>query len=215
MKKYNRPPERQRSEFATAEDFARYVAFDYYHVNRDFLLAAVKKNITLDEPLLEETYHETMLTVYRALSARDADVASLADYCFLALKYNYIAAQTRSRRDRQRFAPVSAALSIPDDSGAWIASEQRAQASTELISEMYDELLSVFPDSPNADMWLIYNRLKSEKPSSVSYQKLAALYGFPPGDVARRIQLCNEHIRGRKAEYGDRLRRIIASKPAF
>lgn len=185
--KAKRPPERARKDDETDEQYARYV-LNYMAENRDFILKSVKKNITNDEELLEDVFSDTCVLVYDNLIKHPKALESVCDWVFLALKLNFITAQKKKRKENANKVEGFSFNEIEDDTD-WRAKEDRLNRTSKFLEWCYEQLEEEF-GSEVSNTWIIYYRLKSEKPSSISYAKLAGIMQVSPNVISQRIQAC-------------------------
>lgn len=185
--KSKRPPERARKPDETDEEYARYV-MGWMAENREFIVKSVKKNITNDEELLDETFQSTTILIYENLIKHPKALDSVCDWVFLCIKSNFITAQ---KKKRQEIANKVQGFNFTDieDRTEWKEREDYLTATNDFISYMCEELSEEFGDVV-AQTWIIYYRLKSEKPSAISYSKLAKILQVSPNVVSQRIQQC-------------------------
>lgn len=189
--KAKRPPERARKPNETDEEYARYV-MGWMAENKDFLLKSVRKNITNDDDLLEEVYTDTLILIYENLIKHPKHLDSVCDWVFLCLKTNFITAQKKKRKDiANRVEDFN--FSNVRDNTEWVENEDRLDRTNGFIEWLCGQLEEEF-GSVVANTWIIYYRLKSEKPSSISYAKLAGILDVTQAVVSQRIQQCKRFI---------------------
>lgn len=196
-----RPPERARQPEETDEEYARYV-MGWMAENKDFIIKSVEKNTTYDEELWEDVFTDSLVLIYDNLIKHPKHLDSVCDWVFLCVKTNYITAQKKKRKQEQLRVMDFNFGGIDDDTD-WKEREDFLNQTNSFIEYLCGQLEEEM-GSVVSNTWIIYYRLKSEKPSSISYAKLSKILNISPNVVSQRIQSCkkwftdNEEIIRRK-----------------
>lgn len=163
-------------------DFYSYIQTNYEQSRYEVL-----KNVTYDGELFDDVYNDTVIKVAeRIMSGKD--IEDIRYYFFISLKWNYINAQNRKRKDLKRFTDFTE-VELSDAE----YSEERLDKVMELWDYISDRLESEFSPA-EVDIYLIYYRLKSNG-RSLSYRKLAEITNLPVKEITNVIQRIKGYIR--------------------
>ena len=88
--------------------------------------------------------------------------------------------------DREIFCDIDQDERFAEEDNAWRIKEERNNRINELMKYLSERLNEVFPPA-EADIFLIYYRLKSEK-AGVSYQKMAKITNRSFSEISQIIQ---------------------------
>ena len=183
------------------QEFLQYVA-----KNEKRLKKNLKKNITYNDYLFNDVFQDTILKVHSAIM-KGARIDDFEKYFFIASKFCYINADNKLKKkniseDNNLIWNISHGYEnnkgdISDDAkrlidefviedNEWMKKEERNDRINELFKYLSERLNKVFPPA-EADIFLIYYRLKSEK-AGVSYQKMAKITNRSFSEISQIIQ---------------------------
>ena len=190
------------------QEFLRYVA-----ENGERLRKNLRKNITYNPYIFDDVFQDSIIKVYNAI-LKGARIDDFEKYFFIASKFCYINADNRQRkRDITEDAELIWNIShgyennkgdISDDAkrvieeiaiedNEWLKKEERNDRINELFKFLSERLNEVFPPA-EADIFLIYYRLKSEK-AGVSYKKMSKITGRSFSEISQIIQKIKAFIK--------------------
>ena len=160
----------------------------------------LQKNITYNPDIFDDVFQESIIKVYSAIE-NGARIKDFEQYFFIASKFCYINTDNKVKA-RQKSDDRDAYVSIDEDErfaeydNAWQIKEDRNERINELMKYLSQRLNEVF--SPKeADIFLIYYRLKSEK-AGVSYKKLAKILEIDVKEVTNIIQRVKTYVKNDK-----------------
>ncbi len=183
------------------QEFLQYVA-----KNEKRLKKNLKKNITYNDYIFDDVFQDTILKVHSAIM-KGARIDDFEKYFFIASKFCYINADNKLKKkniseDNNLIWNISHGYEnnkgdISDDAkrlidefavedNEWLKKEERNDRINELFKYLSERLNKVFPPA-EADIFLIYYRLKSEK-AGVSYQKMAKITNRSFSEISQIIQ---------------------------
>lgn len=166
----------------TLQDFYDYIQNNYEQTRYEVL-----KNITYDEELFDDCYNDTVIKVANVIG-EGKEIDDIRYYFFISLKWNYINAQNRKRREQKRF--TNGFVDVCDDDGY---SEERYNRVMELWDYISERLEREF-NPGEVDIYLIYYKLKCTG-RSMSYRKLSEITGVPVKEITNIIQRIKKWIR--------------------
>ena len=161
--------------------------YDYIQNNYEQTRYEVLKNITYDEELFDDCYNDTVIKVANVIS-EGKEIDDIRYYFFISLKWNYINAQNRKRREQKRFTADH--IDVCDDAEY---SEERYNRVMELWDYISERLESEFKPG-EVDIYLIYYKLKCTG-RSLSYRKLSEITGIPVKEITNIIQRIKKWLR--------------------
>lgn len=157
----------------------------------------LQKNVTYNPDIFDDVFQESIVKVYNAIE-NGARIKDFEQYFFIASKFCYINTDNKVKA-RQKTDDRDAYVSIDEDErfaeydNAWQIKEDRNERINELMKYLSQRLNEVF--SPKeADIFLIYYRLKSEK-AGVSYKKLAKILEIDVKEVTNIIQRVKKWVK--------------------
>lgn len=167
--------------------------YDYISNNYEQSRYEVLKNVTYDEELFDDCYNDTVIKVANVIQA-GKQIDDIRYYFFISLKWNYINAQNRKRREQKRFTSVADDESHFTDTYEDVEySEERYNRVMRLWDYISARLESEF--SPGeVDIYLIYYKLKCTG-RSLSYKKLSEITGIPVKEITNIIQRVKKFVR--------------------
>lgn len=161
--------------------------YDYISTNYEQTRYEVLKNITYDEELFDDCYNDTVIKVARVIK-EGKDIDDIRYYFFISLKWNYINAQNKKRKEQKRF--TSEFVDRFDDAEY---SEERYNR----VMELWDYISARLEDNFSAgevDIYLIYYKLKCTG-RSLSYRKLSEITNIPVKEITNIIQKIKKFVR--------------------
>ena len=174
------------------QEFLQFVAKNEARLKKN-----LQKNITYNESIFDDVFQESIIKVYNAIE-NGARIKDFEQYFFIASKFCYINTDNKVKT-RQKTDDRDAYVSIDEDErfaeydNAWQIKEDRNERINELMKYLSQRLNEVF--SPKeADIFLIYYRLKSEK-AGVSYKKLAKILEIDVKEVTNIIQRVKKWVK--------------------
>ncbi len=166
-------------------DIAQF--YDYIENNYQQTRYEVLKNVTYDGDLFDDCYNDTVIKVAKAIND-GREIEDIRYYFFISLKWNYINAQNRKRKEQKRFTSE-----YVDGIDVAEYSEERYNRVMELWDFISKRLETEFTPG-EVDIYLIYYRLKSTG-RSLSYRKLAEITGIPVKEITNIIQRVKKFVR--------------------
>jgi RNA polymerase sigma factor (sigma-70 family) len=174
------------------QEFLQFVAKNEARLKKN-----LQKNITYNPDIFDDVFQESIVKVYNAIE-NGARIKDFEQYFFIASKFCYINTDNKVKA-RQKTDDRDAYVSIDEDErfaeydNAWQIKEDRNERINELMKYLSQRLNDVF--SPKeADIFLIYYRLKSEK-AGVSYKKLAKILEIDVKEVTNIIQRVKKWVK--------------------
>lgn len=184
-----------------AREFLEYVARNEARLKKN-----LKKNITYNENIFDDVFQNTIIKVYDRIM-KGTVVKDFEQYFFIASKFEYINEDNKIKKrqkvedreidtDDDRFA---------EEDNAWKVKEERNENINDLFKFLSNRLNEVFTPA-EADIFLIYYRLKSEK-AGISYHKMTKITGRKFSEISQIIQKIKKFIRTDEAiiEYKKKL----------
>lgn len=197
---------------AHARDFLEYVS-----VHEEDLKKAVKKNITYDERIFDDTFQDAIIKIYDYIMTKEKFVNDFKNFFFICCKNLYIQKDTKTRKEDKILArkffenlerPEEKQESYEDikcyssyieeqklfaDDESTEENEQRIAKINELIEFTKDELEKQF-DEFEVGLFLIYYRLKAEK-EKISYKKLAEITNLDVKAITNILSKMKKYVR--------------------
>ena len=171
------------------QEFLQYVAKNEARLKKN-----LKKNITYNPDIFDDVFQDTIIKVYDRIM-KGVTIKDFEQYFFIASKFQYINEDNKVKKrlkvedreidtDDDRFA---------EDDNAWKIKEERNENINELFRFLSKRLNEVFTPA-EADIFLIYYRLKSEK-AGISYKKMTKITGRSFSEISQIIQRCKRFIK--------------------
>lgn len=167
------------------QEFLKFVADNEARLKKN-----LRKNITYNEDIFDDVFQDSIIKVYNAIE-KGARIKDFEQYFFIASKFCYINQDNKSKNrlkneDREIFCDLDQDERFAEFDRSWEIKEERNNRINELMKYLSSRLNEVF--SPReADIFLIYYRLKSEK-AGVSYKKLAKILETDVKEITNIIQ---------------------------
>ena len=167
------------------QEFLQFVAKNEARLKKN-----LKKNVTYNESIFDDVFQDSIIKVYNAIE-KGARIKDFEQYFFIASKFCYINADNKNKarmknEDREIFCDIDRDERFAEFDNVWQWKEDRNNRINELFKFLADRLNEVF--SPvEADIFLIYYRLKSEK-AGISYKKLSKILDIDVKEVTNIIQ---------------------------
>ena len=172
-----------------AKEFLEYVARNEARLKKN-----LRKNITYNENIFDDVFQSTIIKVYDRIM-KGTVIKDFEQYFFIASKFEYINEDNKIKKrqkvedseidtDDDRFA---------EDDNAWKIKEERNENINDLFKFLSKRLNEVFSPA-EADIFLIYYRLKSEK-AGISYHKMVKITGRKFSEISQIIQKIKKFIR--------------------
>lgn len=171
------------------QEFLQFVAKNEARLKKN-----LRKNITYNENIFNDVFQNAILKVYDRIM-KGTVIKDFEQYFFIASKFEYINEDNKIKKrqkvedreidtDDDRFA---------EDDNAWKIKEERNENINELFRFLSKRLNEVFTPA-EADIFLIYYRLKSEK-AGISYKKMTKITGRSFSEISQIIQRCKRFIK--------------------
>ena len=191
-----------------AREFLEYVA-----KNEKKLKKNLRKNITYNENFFDDVFQDTILKVYDSIM-RGTVISDFEKYFFIASKFQYINVDNKYKKhmkqnDSEILYRISHGMennknNMSDDGkrlisetiendNEWKEKEDKNNRINDLFKFISKRLNEVFTPA-EADIYLIYYRLKSEK-QGISYEKMARITGRSFSEISQIIQKIKAYIR--------------------
>lgn len=179
------------------EEFLKYVAD-----NMDRLKHNLRKNITYDPDIFEDSFQDSIIRVYNAIM-NGSRIEDFEQYFYIASKFDYITKDNKKKnRLKQDDGDILSDIShgVIDDifynESDWKSKEEKSDKINILFKFLSERLNEVF--SPvECDIFLIYYRLKSEK-AGVSYKKMASITDKSVQEITNTIKTIKKFIKNDK-----------------
>lgn len=177
------------------QEFLKYVA-----KNMNRLKHNLRKNITYNESIFDDVFQNSILKVHNAIM-KGLRIDDFEQYFFIASKFEYINADNKNKKrlktdDRDILGDISHGV-IQDiffeNDNEWKLKEEKNERINELFKFLTERLNEVFTPV-EADIFLIYYRLKSEK-AGISYKKLARITERSVGEITEIIRKIKKFIK--------------------
>lgn len=171
------------------QEFLQYVANNEARLKKN-----LRKNITFNPDIFDDVFQDTIIKVYDRIM-KGVTIKDFEQYFFIASKFQYINEDNKVKKrlkvedreidtDDDRFA---------EDDNAWKIKEERNENINDLFKFLSKRLNEVFTPA-EADIFLIYYRLKSEK-AGISYHKMVKITGRKFSEISQIIQKIKKFIR--------------------
>lgn len=172
-----------------AREFLEYVAKNEARLKKN-----LRKNITYNENIFDDVFQNTIVKVYDRIM-KGTVIKDFEQYFFIASKFEYINEDNKIKKrqkvedkeidtDDDRFA---------EEDNAWKVKEERNENINDLFKFLSKRLNEVFTPA-EADIFLIYYRLKSEK-AGISYHKMVKITGRKFSEISQIIQKVKKFIK--------------------
>lgn len=185
--------------------------FNYIIENEKELQKALKKNITYDPDIFDDVTAETIVRIAEYIMKNGIKINNFKYFFFICAKREYIAQQNKKRgltnnsnrdffdnifnglekREKQEDLDIYYGMLNNDDDV--LAEEIKADKVHRLFQYLERKLNEAFPPD-EADIFLIYFRLKSEK-KGISYKKMALLVDKDLKYITNTIKKIKKYIK--------------------
>lgn len=179
----------------TVSEFYDYIKDNYQQTRYEVL-----KNVTYDEELFDDCYNDTVIKVSNVIG-QGKQIDDIRYYFFISLKWNYINAQNKKRREQKRLTSE-----FTDVADVAEYSEERYDRVMELWDYISERLETEF-NPAEVDVYLIYYKLKCTG-RSLSYKKLSNITNIPVKDITNIIQRIKKFIRN-DAEINEKKKKLL------
>ena len=185
--------------------------FNYIIDNEKELQKALRKNITYDPDIFDDVTAETIVRIAEYIMKNGIKINNFKYFFFICAKREYIAQQNKKRgltnnsnrdffdnifnglekREKQEDLDIYYGMLNNDDDV--LAEEIKADKVHRLFQYLEGKLNEAFPPD-EADIFLIYFRLKSEK-KGISYKKMALLVDKDLKYITNTIKKIKKYIK--------------------
>lgn len=185
--------------------------FNYIIENEKELQKALRKNITYDQDIFDDVTAETIVRIAEYIMKNGIKINNFKYFFFICAKREYIAQQNKKRgltnnsnrdffdnifnglekREKQEDLDIYYGMLNNDDDV--LAEEIKADKVHRLFQYLERKLNEAFPPD-EADIFLIYFRLKSEK-KGISYKKMALLVDKDLKYITNTIKKIKKYIK--------------------
>lgn len=171
------------------QEFLQFVADNEARLKKN-----LKKNITYNPDIFDDVFQDTIIKVYDRIM-KGTIVKDFEQYFFIASKFQYI---NEDNKVKKRLKVEDREIDTDDDRFAeedngWKIKEERNENINDLFKFLSKRLNEVFSPA-EADIFLIYYRLKSEK-AGISYKKMTKITGRSFSEISQIIQRCKRFIK--------------------
>ena len=171
------------------KEFLEYVARNEARLKKN-----LRKNITYNENIFDDVFQSTIIKVYDRIM-KGTVIKDFEQYFFIASKFEYI---NEDNKVKKRLKVEDSEIDTDDDrfaedDNAWKIKEERNENINDLFKFLSKRLNEVFSPA-EADIFLIYYRLKSEK-AGISYHKMVKITGRKFSEISQIIQKIKKFIR--------------------
>lgn len=174
------------------QQFLEFVAKNEKRLKKNLM-----KNITYNEDIFDDVFQDSIVKVYNAIE-NGARIKDFEQYFFIASKFCYINADNKNKQkikqmDRDLYGDIDQDERFGSEDNQWEKREEKSNKINELFKQLSDILNREF--SPReADIFLIYYRLKSEK-AGVSYKKMAKILDTDVKEISQIIQKVKKYVK--------------------
>lgn len=174
----------KKSNLELATEFLEYVA-----KNEKELKAAVKKNITNDQEVFDDSFSETIIKIYNSIIKNGTEIKDLKQYFFLAFKFTFIYRQNKKRKQEAQTVRDFFDDSIFEENIE--NSEERFNDITQALANIKQEIQNKYGEF-YTEVFFDYYTLKANQ--HISYKKLAAEKGVSTRRIAEIINTIKDYI---------------------
>ena len=180
------------------DEFLKYVA-----ENMERLKHNLRKNITYDPDIFDDSFQDSIIRVYNAIM-NGSRIDDFEQYFFITSKFDYIVKDNKKKNrlkndDSDLLSDISHGM-LQDifysDDEDWKIKEEKSDKINELFKFLSKRLNEEFSPA-EADIFLIYYRLKSEK-AGVSYKKMAKITDKSVQEITNTIKTIKKFIKNDK-----------------
>ena len=174
------------------QQFLEFVAKNEKRLKKNLM-----KNITYNEDIFDDVFQDSIVKVYNAIE-NGARIKDFEQYFFIASKFCYINSDNKNKQkikqmDRDLYGDIDQDERFGSEDNQWEKREEKSNRINELFKQLSDILNKEF--SPReADIFLIYYRLKSEK-AGVSYKKMAKILDTDVKEISQIIQKVKKYVK--------------------
>ena len=174
------------------QQFLEFVAKNEKRLKKNLM-----KNITYNEDIFDDVFQDSIIKVYNAIE-NGARIKDFEQYFFIASKFCYINSDNKNKQkikqmDRDLYGDIDQDERFGSEDNQWEKREEKSNRINELFKQLSDILNREF--SPReADIFLIYYRLKSEK-AGVSYKKMAKILDTDVKEISQIIQKVKKYVK--------------------
>lgn len=174
------------------QQFLEFVAKNEKRLKKNLM-----KNITYNEDIFDDVFQDSIVKVYNAIE-NGARIKDFEQYFFIASKFCYINSDNKNKQkikqmDRDLYGDIDQDERFGSEDNQWEKREEKSNRINELFKQLSDILNREF--SPReADIFLIYYRLKSEK-AGVSYKKMAKILDTDVKEISQIIQKVKKYVK--------------------
>lgn len=161
----------------------------YLSENEKQIKYELKKNITYDQKLFDDVYNDTIIKVYDAVK-RGKDIEDIRMYFFISFKFNYIQAQNKARRLRDKESQIDPVILDITDNEYTEAYAEKVNDFFNYIREELDKHFEPF----EVDLFVIYHKLKCGA-NKISYRKLSQITSVSMGVIVNTIQKLRKFVK--------------------
>jgi DNA-directed RNA polymerase specialized sigma24 family protein len=164
----------------TAQAFLEYVARNDKRLKNN-----LRKNITYDPLIFEDVYQDTIIRVYDTIIKNNREIEDFEQYFFIASKWTYVAAQKKERKKQVQHTDLDqTAENIIDNATNKEACLKNINDVLKFTAMKVCEHFS----PKEADVFIIYQKLKAESGVAISYEKMAKIMSTTPGYIRETIK---------------------------
>lgn len=186
---------------------------DFVGKNEKRLKKNLRKNISYNPDIFDDVFNTVIIKIYDAIMG-GTHIEDFERYFFIASKFAYFNEDNRVKRRRKlddseilwrithgyennKGDITEDAKRLIDeivvDDEQWKMKEEKNDAINKLFKFIAERLNEVFTPA-EADIYLIYFRLKSEK-AGISYQKMSKITGRSFNEIARTINRVKKWVK--------------------
>lgn len=187
---------KETSSFINSDEFEEHGKefLEYVARNEARLKKNLRKNITYNENIFDDVFQSTIIKVYDRIM-KGTVIKDFEQYFFIASKFEYI---NEDNKIKKRLKVEDSEIDTDDDrfaedDNAWKIKEERNENINDLFKFLSKRLNEVFSPA-EADIFLIYYRLKSEK-AGISYHKMVKITGRKFSEISQIIQKVKKFIK--------------------
>lgn len=170
-----------------AKEFLIYVS-----ENIDLLKNNLKKNITLDNDIFDDSFNETIIKIYDSIIKNGTNVKDFKQYFFIASKWTYVLNDNKNKKKKE-----CEIRGMFDDERFDFYEENNDEEeiynkTTEALEKIKDLIIGDFTEQ-QADIYLTYMQMKAMR-KQTSYSSIAEQFNISKKEVKEAITSIRDYL---------------------
>lgn len=174
-----------------AKEFLIYVS-----ENIDLLKNNLKKNITLDNDIFDDSFNETIIKIYDSIIKNGTNVQDFKQYFFIASKWTYVLNDNKNKKKKEceiRGMFEDEKFDFYEENND---EEQTYNKTTEALTRLKDLIIGDFTEQ-QADIYLTYMQMKAMR-KQTSYSSIAEQFNISKKEVKEAITSIRDYLNENK-----------------